>query len=70
MDGMGGKTRMITMSTEGVTNVVGNYFEIKGAKTQCIVSENRVFQKGPFWDFEFFMTQRLRFFKIFFTKTT
>ena len=33
MDGMGGKTRMITMSTEGVTSVVGNYFEIKGAMT-------------------------------------
>ena len=56
MDEMGGKTRMITMSIEGVTSVVGNYFEIKGANTQCIVSENRVFQKGPFWDFEFFMT--------------
>ena len=40
MDGMGGKTRMITMSTEGVTSVVGNYFEIKGNKTQCIVSKN------------------------------
>ena len=45
---MGGKTRMITMSTEGVTNVVGNYFEIKGAKTQCIVSEKSFFKKGHF----------------------
>ena len=41
MDGMVGKTRMITMSNEGVTSVVGNYFEIKGAKTQWLVSENR-----------------------------
>ena len=29
-----------TMSNEGVTSVVGNYFEIKGNKTQCIVSKN------------------------------
>ena len=32
-----------TMSNEGVTSVVGNYFEIKGANTECIVSKNRVF---------------------------